>query len=47
MKHYFAPGVIEASPRKRQAQELLRWSLRCVGLMASVAVVGFAVRYWS
>lgn len=47
VRHYFAPGVIEHSSKKRQVHALLRWTLRCVGLMAVVAVVAFGLGYQS
>ena len=44
-RHYFAPGVIEGMTKKRQARAqmriLVRWMLMCVGLMATVMLVGF------
>jgi hypothetical protein len=45
--HYFAPGVIEGGPKKRQARALVRWTLISMGLMATVAVVTFAMGYLS
>jgi len=46
-QHYFAPGVIEGGPKKRQARALMRWTLICMGLMATVAVVAFTAGYLS